>query len=102
MRYEPTGLWVEFPFPAGEKVKTATQETTQETTQEAAQETARERIITLLKENPTLTRKQLAVRIGLTPDGVKYHLDRLTRNGRIRHVGPTKKGSWEVLNDAGE
>jgi predicted HTH transcriptional regulator len=42
---------------------------------------------------------RLRIRIRVTPDGVKYHLDRLRKAGRIRHVGPTKKGRWEVLED---
>ena len=39
----------------------------------------------------------LAERVGLTPNGVKYHLTRLREAGVIRHVGPTKAGRWEVL-----
>ncbi len=33
----------------------------------------------------------------MTDDGIKYHLDQLRRDGRIRHIGPTKGGHWEVL-----
>ena len=66
------------------------------------QETTQERIITLLRENPELTRKALAKHLGLTPDGIKYHLDKLRKAGRIRHVGPTKKGYWEILENADE
>ncbi len=78
-------------------------ETTQETG-EAAQEgrkpdsmPTRDRILALLRRDPTLTRVALASRIGITPEGVKYHLDKLRKAGRIRHVGPTKKGRWEIL-----
>jgi ATP-dependent DNA helicase RecG len=39
----------------------------------------------------------LAVRLGIGADGVKYHLAKLSAAGRIRHVGPTKAGRWEVL-----
>jgi ATP-dependent DNA helicase RecG len=103
IQVEPGELWVEFPFSAAyldsvaagerppEPLGRATQETTLETTQE--------RILSLLREDPALTRKALAGRIGITPDGVKYHLDRLRQADRIRHVGPTKKGRWEVLED---
>ena len=66
------------------------------------QETTQERILTLLRENPRLTRKVLAVRIGITPDGVRYHLANLRKAGRIRHVGATKKGRWEVLDNGHE
>ncbi len=101
------GLWLRFPFSAAYQAadsstgsattQETTQEATQETTQEATQETTQERILALLKAEPELTQRMLAERIGLTPDGVKYHLAKLRTAGAIRHVGPTKAGRWEVL-----
>ena len=82
------GLWVVFPFPE-EHSGSDSQETTQETTQE--------KILALLKTEPKMTRRMLAERIGITPDGVKYHLEKLKAAGSIRHVGSTKAGHWEVL-----
>jgi len=75
-----------------------TQETTQETTQDTTQETLamRERVLSLLRGDPDLTRVQLADRLGISPDGVKYHLDKLRAAGLLRHNGPTKGGWWEV------
>jgi ATP-dependent DNA helicase RecG len=67
----------------------AAQETTQETTQE--------KILAGLRIEPTLTRKLLAQRLGISKDGVKYHLNKLKAAGRIRRVGPTKGGRWEVV-----
>ena len=80
----------------------ATQETddaTQETdgTTQEVEGTAQERILALLKAEPGITRRRLAERLGITPDGVKYHLDKLRTAGVIRHVGATKAGRWEVL-----
>lgn len=69
----------------------ATQETTQETTQE--------KIMGYLRAEPTLTRKLLAQRINISEDGIKYHLNKLKAENRIRHVGPTKAGRWEVIED---
>ena len=85
-----------------QETRGATQETsrasnrpTQETTQEISANT-RERILALLKAEPEITRRRLAERIGVTPDGVEYHLRRLRAAGVIRHVGATKAGRWEV------
>ena len=61
--------------------------TAQETTQEAAQETAQEKILKLIKNNPSITRKDLADKTGLSPDGVKYHLQLLKKQGIIKHTG---------------
>ncbi len=76
-----------------EEVKTSVK-TTQETTQE--------KILALLKSKPEITRAENARRIGLSADGVKYHLDALRKAGRIRHVGPTKKGRWEIIGTENE
>lgn len=62
------------------------------------QETTQEKILSILRTEPTLTRKLLAQRLDLTEDGVKYHLNKLKAAGKIRHVGPTKGGRWEATN----
>ncbi len=67
-------------------------------TQES-EKTTQEMILRLIKTNPAITRKGLAEKTGLTPDGVKYHLNKLRERGVIRHVGATKKGYWEVMGN---
>lgn len=67
------------------------------TTQETSQETTQEQILASLRAKPTLTRKILSERIGLSADGIKYHLDKLKKAGAIRRKGSTRSGHWEVL-----
>ncbi len=118
IRVEATGLWVEFSFPIYEEIeketnlenRKTTQETpettqeTPETTQETPEttqetpETTKNEILTLISSNPLITRREIAEVIGLTSDGVKYHLRNLRSAGIIRHVGPTKAGRWEILS----
>ena len=63
--------------------------TTQKTTQ---------KILELLKENSALSRSELTDMIGnITEDGVKYNLDKLKKEGKIKRIGPDKGGSWEVV-----
>jgi ATP-dependent DNA helicase RecG len=40
----------------------------------------------------------MAELVGISESGVKYHLDKLRKNGKITHVGPTKKGYWKINN----
>ena len=61
------------------------------------QQTTAERIIEEIRKHPFTTREQLAEIIGITPDGIKKQLDKLKKTGRIRHVGATKKGHWEII-----
>lgn len=50
----------------------------------------------MLRLNPEATREALAKELGITSDGVKYHLDRLRKSGRIHREGSTKSGRWQV------
>ena len=59
--------------------------------------TTAERIIEEIRKHPFTTREQLAEVIGITPDGIKKQLDKLKKAGKIRHVGATKKGHWEII-----
>jgi len=55
-----------------------------------------EQIIMILTENLRITRKEIASKMGITADVVKYRLDKLRTIGRIRHEGSTKAGKWVV------
>ena len=89
-------------WPQRQSAQETTQErsgTTQETTQEhsgTTQETTQEKLLALLRERPTITARQLATELGISFDGVRYHLGQLRKAGRIRHEGPTKGGRWVV------
>ena len=80
-----------------------TQDTTLETqdttlkTQDTTQETVQERILALISSDPAISGRAIAERIGLSEDGVKYHLGRLREAGRLRRTGPRKGGRWEVI-----
>ena len=79
-------------------IRLITQEATQEATQGIRSETTVPgKILALLRQQPTTTRRELATQLGLSADGIKYHLNKLRAAGVIRHVGPTKNGRWEIL-----
>ena len=70
--------------------------TTQNTTQKPISETA-QKILDLLTDDPYLTRQSLAPILDLTPDGVKYHLNKLQRDGYLERKEGRKTGRWIVL-----
>ncbi len=55
-----------------------------------------QKIIKLIKENPYISRKELAKKIRITSDGVKYHLSKMKEKGFIKRIGPDKGGYWEI------
>jgi len=67
--------------------------TTQMTTQIIS-----EKILQLIKEDASISRKQLAEKISnITEDGIKYHLDKLKEARKIKRIGGTR-GIWKILN----
>ena len=56
-----------------------------------------QKILRILRENPKSSRKELALETGLPEDGIKWNLDKLKKESKIRRVGPDKGGHWEVV-----
>ena len=69
----------------------------QETTQETTRETTQERILAAIQAKPEITQKELAQSIGITLDGIKYHIKSMTKQGVIKHEGSTKAGKWIII-----
>jgi len=61
--------------------------TTQKTTQ---------KILDLVRQNPAITREELAKAIGLSDAGIKFNLNKMKKENLLRRVGPDKGGHWEV------
>jgi predicted HTH transcriptional regulator len=57
-----------------------------------------DKIISELKQNPYVTMDALAQKVGLTVHGVKWHMDKLKRQGAIRRLGAKNGGYWELIN----
>ena len=89
--------------------KETTLETAQETTIETTLETTPQttmrdspgdlskmesEIVLAIRSNPEITRTAIASNLGITLDGVKYHLKALRIKLGLQHEGPTKKGHW--------
>lgn len=70
--------------------------TTQTTTQSTTQTTA-QRILAIIKANPSVSRVALSREIGLSSDGIKWHLQKLKEGNAIRRVGPKYGGHWEAV-----
>ncbi|NDW12533.1 winged helix-turn-helix transcriptional regulator [Bacteroides sp. 214] len=61
------------------------------------QKTIKDKIIDLVKENPSITRKELENRLNRTPNSIKYHLEQLTKKGVIKREGSDRSGKWIVI-----
>lgn len=59
--------------------------------------TTQDQLVALIQAKPGITQKDLGKVLGLTRDGIKYHLSKMKQAGKIRHVGPMRGGRWEVL-----
>lgn len=72
-------------------------ETLDELIESTTQETTQEKIIELMKKNPSITQSQMAKELDITRDGIAYNIKILKDNKVIERVGSTKNGTWKIL-----
>ena len=72
-------------------------ETSRETNGETTRETTREKILRLIEADATITALTIAELIGITEEGIRYHLKNLKKEGILKHTGPSKSGKWVLL-----
>jgi ATP-dependent DNA helicase RecG len=66
------------------------------------QRNPKEVILSVLKEQPSLSIRELAVQCEMSIHSVQHHINKLKEAGVIRHVGSTKAGHWEVKSGVDE
>lgn len=77
-------------------IDSSLEKTTQKTTQKIKLNNNQLKIIELIRENPKITKKELAIILNITSDGVKYNLKKLVDNNIIERIGPDNGGYWKV------
>ncbi len=77
-------------------IHSSLEKATQKTTQKTKLNNNQLKIIELIKENPKVTRNELASFLNITSDGVKYNLKKLVDNNIIERVGPDNGGYWSI------
>ena len=93
---DKNGFWEMIVEKRTENGTDTTQITTQKTTLKAKQKTT-QKIIEQIKADGRVSRMKLAEICGISPDGIKWQLKKLQKQGIIRRVGPDKGGFWEII-----
>lgn len=75
--------------------QSATQYTTQSTTQCTTQSIVEE-MISLIQREPALSQRQIADKMNMNLNTVKYYIRKLQEQGRLGRVGTNRKGHWTV------
>jgi ATP-dependent DNA helicase RecG len=87
---------------------TGTTENAKETPQnpskplKAPQRHLKDVLLTQLSEQPGLSMAALAELNHTSLDSIRHHLLALQSGGRIRHIGPSRGGYWEILDGAND
>ena len=56
-----------------------------------------DKIISLIKQNPNITQKEMAKMLEISREKVKYHIAVLKETNVLTREGATKKGTWKIL-----
>lgn len=49
-----------------------------------------------MREQPAITVKMIAQQLEPSVGGVRYHINKLKKDGIVEHSGSSKKGTWVV------
>ena len=79
------------------KIISDTPDVTYDVTYEEKLSTTEHAVLAILKQNPEISREEIAERVSKTVRTVQRALVTLTANGYIRRVGAKKNSTWEVL-----
>lgn len=57
----------------------------------------REKILSLIRQDPTISAAEMAEKLGLTVKGVEWQLAKLKSDGAITRIGAANGGKWEHI-----
>jgi len=55
-----------------------------------------QKIYELMRQDSTITIKELALRLDMSESGIKKMITKLRKEGKIERIGSAKGGMWEV------
>ena len=83
--------------------KFSVENTTQSTTQSATQSTTQsvsdgleESILKLIREEPTISQKEIADQLAMNQNTVKYYIRKMQKNELLVREGTNRKGQWII------
>ncbi|PIZ66382.1 MAG: transcriptional regulator [Candidatus Marinimicrobia bacterium CG_4_10_14_0_2_um_filter_48_9] len=104
-KYEPTGLWVTFPY-SSEYLEANQKSSTQDTSQARLGEKLgeklgenRQAIVHAIRIDQGVTLADLATIVGISQTAIENNIKWLKENGHIDRVGPAKGGHWVILDE---
>ncbi|MDP2784652.1 MAG: Fic family protein [Sulfurimicrobium sp.] len=75
----------------------AMREAMAQTGSEKSSEKSSEKILACLRQTPSLSARDIALKLNMSPRAVEKQLAALKKSARLRRVGAAKGGHWEVL-----
>lgn len=80
------------------KIEDVTGVNKQETTPDKKQSETRDRVLQLIKDNPSITQKEIKDILSMSLTGVEYHIQQLKKAKVIERIGDNRSGYWKVNN----
>lgn len=62
------------------------------------EKSTREKILLLIKSNPAITMKEIALALNLSEKGIEWQIKQLRQNGTIKRIGGDRGGKWEIIH----
>ena len=83
-------------FADGGDLNNKTSNKTSDKTSDKDLSTTEKAILNLIVNHPAITQKEMAIQLGLSEAGIRYHTDKLKEKNALQRVGGKKSGHWIV------
>ena len=61
-----------------------------------SKEDVAEHILRIIYSTPNITKDDIAKLLGISKSGVRYHIDKLKKEGRLEWQGNSRTGKWVI------
>lgn len=97
-RHDASGVWTifRFEYPDRASGRQSGQKAARNRPETDPKQEQAKTILDLIRENPYISRKQIAACLDIHESSARRRLDALQKQGRIGRIGPDKGGHWEI------
>ena len=79
-------------FPANDRAVNQTGKELEKITEKTT-----EKILCIIKNNPSVTYRELAEALAMSEDGIYWSVKQLRKQGLLNRIGGRKEGYWQVV-----
>ena len=81
-----------------EEIKKSSEKGSEKSSEKSSEKNI-DKILQLIKDQPDISARDIALLIGISQRAVEKNISKLRKKGILNRVGPAKGGHWKIVNN---